>query len=314
MSFNNVQDGMWNNPDVCDFVSPLDKYNSQILMDTASQMPAQLSGSPAHLQYPYEGHYSSPDASSHGPQVGDFEEAKYSNRSVSLISSPSGSNPVAPAPETKTMAKAKRPRGKVLNEEEQELLLKDDSLLTEDQLVIKRKAQNRVAQRAFRERKESKLRELESKLLESEDERQKLREQLEEIKAHYISMRTENELLRSNPESLGNTSLDMSKFTFPKSQEAFVEQMMVGQNHEMNAATIDKIYEEPLHPGRKVLAVGAVWDYLQIKKEEEEYENVDLIEVMQLLKGREVCHGYGPAYPLDCVEQTLSKVASKYCP
>ena len=48
---------------------------------------------------------------------------------------------------------------------------------------MKRKAQNRAAQRAFRERKESKLKELEAKLLASEEERQKLLDELEQIKS-----------------------------------------------------------------------------------------------------------------------------------
>lgn len=204
-------------------------------------------------------------------------------------------------------AKAKKP---FLDETETELLEKDDALLSEKELAIKKRAQNRLAQRAFRERKEQKLKELEDKLLRSEEERQKLLEKLEEIKGRYISMRTENQFLRLGPEVPRSDGAE-SKFIFPKSQQEFVNEMVVGQNHEMTKANINKIYDEPQNPGRKVLAVGAVWDYLQIKREEEQYENVDMFEVMQLLKGNEACHGYGPAYPLDLVEAALRRVAQE---
>lgn len=63
------------------------------------------------------------------------------------------------------------------------MIARDDSELTEEELQMKRKAQNRAAQRAFRERKESKLKELEAKLLASEEERQKLLDELEQIKS-----------------------------------------------------------------------------------------------------------------------------------
>ncbi|OBA21832.1 hypothetical protein METBIDRAFT_16435, partial [Metschnikowia bicuspidata var. bicuspidata NRRL YB-4993] len=200
----------------------------------------------------------------------------------------------------------RRQRRKMTNDLEAELLEKDDALLTEEQLVIKRKAQNRLAQRAFRERKESKLKELESRLLASEGERQRLLEALDEVRLQFISVKTENQVLRSNASSHTGDMQQSSRFTFPQSQKAFVQQMMDGQEHHVvNADTVSKIYDEPQHPGQKVLAVGAVWDYLLMKIEEEEYENIDMAEVMQALKGNEMCHGYGPAYSLLVVDAAL---------
>lgn len=218
---------------------------------------------------------------------------------------------VSPGAETgKKKPKAKK---QYLSEQEAALMEKDDSELSEQELVIKKKAQNRLAQRAFRERKELKLKELENKLLESEEERQKLLEKLEEIKLQFISVRTENRFLRNSADrpAAGTNyplSLEKSKFVFPKSQQEFIAEMVQGGHHEVSEETINKIYNEPQNPGRKVLAVGAVWDYLQIKAEEEEFENVDMMEVMTLLKGNELCHGYGPAYPLDLVEAALCQV------
>ncbi|SGZ57640.1 CIC11C00000005168 [Sungouiella intermedia] len=210
----------------------------------------------------------------------------------------------------------KRPKAKkqFLSEQEALLMEKDDSELNDHELTIKKKAQNRLAQRAFRERKEFKLTELENKLLQSEEERQKLLEKLDEIKLQFISIRTENRFLRNSADlssaALGyGVALENSLFVFPKSQEEFITNMVEGTGHNVNQDTINKVYDEPLNPGRKVLAIGAVWDYLQIKAEEEKYENVDMIEVMSLLKGNEACHGYGPAYPLELVESVLNQVA-----
>lgn len=71
---------------------------------------------------------------------------------------------------------------------------------------------------------------------------------------------------------------------------------------------MNKVYDEPEKPGNKVLAVGAVWDFLQIKAEEDGYEGIDMFDVMQTLRGKETCHGYGPAYKLDYVMEALEKV------
>lgn len=214
---------------------------------------------------------------------------------------------------SKKKTKAKK---QFLNEQEAALMEKDDSELNEKELIIKKKAQNRLAQRAFRERKEIKLKELENKLLQSEEERQKLLEKLDEIKLQYISVRTENRLLRNSTDGLAvvtshGINLDNARFVFPKSQEEFIAEMVQGDKHVLNQETINKVYDMPHNSGRKVLAVGAVWDYLQIKAEEEEYENIDMMEVMTLLKGSEACHGYGPAYPLELVEAALRQVVEQ---
>lgn len=209
----------------------------------------------------------------------------------------------------------------ILDEQDAILINRDDSELNEEELALKRKAQNRAAQRAFRERKETKLKDLEGKLLRSEEERQKLLEQLEQIKQQNISIQTENQLLRSgndaNPHSIdlfarnANNNIQNNKFTFPESQREFIQSMMGNSGHAINQATVNKIYDEPENPGKKVLAIGAVWDYLQIKAEEQEFEyGLDVYEVMKRLKGNERCHGYGPAYPLELVDQIISQVAS----
>lgn len=339
----------WKNPDICDIVSPQhngeqEHFNYETALQTSHEMlphpeanymipgyhpltVPKLAG-PGVVQWlsPSEGVYfdDSVDRRTgnnyHASGVQDItmqNVSRFETDSLSSVSSINGqpplnnrqNAPISSNTSEKGKSAPKRQRGKVLNEKEAELIEKDDSLLTEDELVIKRKAQNRLAQRAFRERKETKLKELELKLLESEVERQRLLEVLEEIKLQFISVKTENDVLRSNTGHRNNAP--NSKFTFPQSQEAFVEEMMSGQNHVINNETVSKIYDEPQRPGQKVLAVGAVWDYLLLKIEEEEYENIDMMDVMSCLKGNEVCHGYGPAYPLSTVDEALKRVAAQ---
>lgn len=214
---------------------------------------------------------------------------------------------------------AKRKTKKQFIEEKDSILLNtDDSELNEEELALKRKAQNRAAQRAFRERKETKLKDLEAKLLQSEDERQKLIQELHLIKQQNISMASENELLRldkgpgtSSWHGDGYGAPVANKFTFPQNQREFIEGIMEGSQHQINGETVNKVYDSPDQPGHKVLAVGAVWDYLQIKVEEEDYEDLDIVEVMERLRGNERCHGYGPAYPLQLVNQVIEQVSNQ---
>ena len=202
-------------------------------------------------------------------------------------------------------ANKRKSKRALLDEEDAKLIARDDSELTEDELQLKRKAQNRAAQRAFRERKETKLKELEAKLLQSEEERQKLMEQLEIIRKQNLSICTENEILRTNEGSLIASRTPVNKFHFPQSQDDFISEITRGTNHEVKRDSINKVYDNS--QGEKSLALGAVWDYLQIKAEEANLDltTIDFNEVMDKLKGNERCHGYGPAYPLSLVQEAI---------
>lgn len=45
----------------------------------------------------------------------------------------------------------------------------------------------------------------------------------------------------------------------------------------------------------------------QIKAEEADldFNSIDFNDVMEKLKGNEKCHGYGPAYPLELVNEAI---------
>ncbi|RCK65205.1 Fluconazole resistance protein 3 [Candida viswanathii] len=208
---------------------------------------------------------------------------------------------------------SQRSKRQMLDEQDAILIARDDSELTEEELQLKRKAQNRAAQRAFRERKETKLKELEAKLLQSEEERQKLMDQLEIIRKQNISITTENEILRSSGDIHSGGTFParhphitpVNKFNFPKTQDDFIEHVLRGTNHKLKEENKNKVYAD--NNGCKLLALGAVWDYLQIKAEEADldFNSIDFNDVMERLKGAERCHGYGPAYPLELVNQAI---------
>lgn len=208
---------------------------------------------------------------------------------------------------------SQRSKRQMLDEQDAILIARDDSELTEEELQLKRKAQNRAAQRAFRERKETKLKELEAKLLQSEEERQKSMDQLEIIRKQNISITTENEILRSSGDIHSGGAFPsrhphitpVNKFNFPKTQDDFIKHVLRGTDHKLKEENKNKVYAD--NDGCKLLALGAVWDYLQIKAEEADldFNSIDFSDVMERLKGAERCHGYGPAYPLDLVNQAI---------
>ncbi|RLV83169.1 Fluconazole resistance protein 3 [Meyerozyma sp. JA9] len=219
---------------------------------------------------------------------------------------------VARRPQAGSTGARKKVKG--VSDEEAALLARDDTELSEKELQLKRKAQNRLAQRAFRERKETRMKELELKLTQSEDEKKRLLDQLDLIRKHHLSMQSENERLRSLASSSSTAepaepaesrSLGSFSFAFPSTQEDFVHNL-VGDAHEIDTNNLNTVYENPQEPGEKILAVGAVWDYL-VRMAEESDKDIDVLEIMEKLKGNERCHGYGPAYPLKLVQEVAER-------
>lgn len=205
--------------------------------------------------------------------------------------------------------KAKTKSKKRLLEEQDAILLsKDDSELNEEELQLKRKAQNRAAQRAFRERKENKLKNLEERLHKSEADKELLLEELEMIRKKNLAMQTENELLRSSETGKSVVSVGPTDFNFPKSERDFIHQILKDQQHNFYESEKNKVYDSP-DDGEKVLALGAAWDYLLYRADSENL-NLDVVEVMSKLKGHEKCHGYGPAYPISLLDRAIKECSS----
>ncbi|GMM34213.1 Yap3 protein [Saccharomycopsis crataegensis] len=211
---------------------------------------------------------------------------------------------------------------------------KEDTRLKGQQMVVdKRKSQNRAAQRAFRERKEQKLKELEKKLEESEAEKKKVFEELEKLKLKNIIITTENQMLIKNknkppvndsiptPNSSSVYDGDFSAFRQPPQREP-VDQKFTFPCVEPNKSLVDTsikhgsantealIYADPDTDGGRLLTMQAVWDYINKFEELNSAHEIDMALVMEALEGTEKCHGLGPAYSLEKLNSALFKQLS----
>lgn len=172
----------------------------------------------------------------------------------------------------------------------------------------RKRALNRAAQKAFRDRKEAKVKQLEQKLRESEQDREQLLKELEDLRKHNIEMHAENRILLQtqgtnaapfliqspmNPsQGLGQASAN-NKFTFP-SQRDFVQQLITLEEQNANSASPET--PPPIQysfNGQDMMTVAATWEYLHRLSEKLDF---DVSLVMCKLKGRQVCHGNGPSF------------------
>ncbi|KAG7800620.1 hypothetical protein KL929_000159 [Ogataea haglerorum] len=192
-------------------------------------------------------------------------------------------------------------------------------LLSEETLQAeKRKAQNRAAQRAFRERKEIKLKELSAKLSQSEGERRRLLQEIEELKQKNTLLGIENEMLQKmeTPALSKSHSATRGQYDFPQTREDFIKSVVdvrtsapeapaAGVPHSM-VDGVPYTIQAYNHNNEKVLTVAAVWDYLNEIAAEKDI-NLDIPGIISQLRGAEVCHGYGPAYPVSVVNAVVEK-------
>lgn len=204
---------------------------------------------------------------------------------------------------------------------------------TDEELYQRRKAQNRAAQRAFRERKEGKLKELSNKLQEAEASREMLEKQLNDLKEKNLMLDMENQMLQQQKEqqklslnSINNLNSLLMKgsntptstietnelqeilsFKFPcTSRTDFIDGTIDwgahGGKREIGTTSMGESYN---YENEKVLTISAVWDYLvEFTKLNDDY-SVDIPGIMDELRGREVCHGFGPAYPIHLVNDII---------
>lgn len=193
---------------------------------------------------------------------------------------------------------------------------------SEEELYQRRKAQNRAAQRAFRERKEGKLKELSGKLANAESAREKLEKQLEELKKRNMMLDLENKILQKKQEGQQADEMDelllknaeaatsILSFKFPSAGKwDFINGTIDWKVHggvdktDVEANKLGYSYE--IQDGEKVLTVSAVWDYLVEFSKLNDNVVLNIPEIMAELRGQEKCHGFGPAYPLKLVNEIV---------
>lgn len=210
----------------------------------------------------------------------------------------------------------------------------DESQLTEDERRMRKRAQNRAAQKAFRERKANRMKELEEKLMESERSRQMLLKEIDDLKKLNMEINVENRILLQNTKKFKNPlnspdelSLDdsnmnsNSNFTFPTKEE-FYETMVIDtiKNNKVNKTFkhIDGTFNEQSlikqntqftnEIGQQFLTVPATWNYLSKVSKTEDF---DMYFVMQSLRGNEVCDEHGPSYPKVLIDELVAKASEK---
>lgn len=160
----------------------------------------------------------------------------------------------------------------------------------------RRKAQNRAAQRAFRERKERHVKDLEAKLASLEAAQQQTTTENEQLKRDLQKMSTENEILRATsqiqgangPMSPGAAPTTTGPMRFNPTD--FYSDLLA--NH-TNKTPSHRVVES--EKGERLLAAGATWDFI-INHELFKRGLVDVGDVSERLKSQAKCDGQGPVF------------------
>ncbi|CDM34001.1 transcriptional regulator family: bZIP [Penicillium roqueforti] len=178
----------------------------------------------------------------------------------------------------------------------------------------KRKAQNRAAQRAFRERKEQHVRDLEDKVNSLEQASNTLQADNERLKRELARYTTENEILRAtsqqanrghvganeNPEPTVTGPMKYSPTDFHTTFMADSPGTSRNLHHRLTVCPIT---------GEKLLDAGATWDLIQ-KHELFERGQLDIGDVTERLKGMSQCDGQGPAFKESQVRRAIEESAA----
>ncbi|KAJ4420849.1 AP-1-like transcription factor [Neurospora sp. IMI 360204] len=178
----------------------------------------------------------------------------------------------------------------------------------------RRKAQNRAAQRAFRERKERHVKELENRLQQLEEEAQLTRSENEKLKQDLQKISTENEILRATSlaaagaavvgSPLGSAGTPMTTGPMSYKPTDFYSNLLENHNEKTPSHRVVKSEN-----GERLLAAGAAWDLMQ-SHELFKRGLVDIQAVSELLKGQAKCDGQGPVFEeraiVEAIEQSVA--------
>ncbi|OSS46228.1 hypothetical protein B5807_08319 [Epicoccum nigrum] len=179
----------------------------------------------------------------------------------------------------------------------------------------RRKAQNRAAQRAFRERKERHVRDLEAKLNALENNTHSLQSDNDRLKLALQRARTENEILRATSGHSPSSSRRVSaSYPSPGAHlpDEHEEVDEVGYNVQplsngsvVNAADKDHAASRHSFIGREVPAAQA-WDVIQSHPLVKQ-GLVDVTDVVGRLRGAAKCNGQGPVFDENTIWQAVEE-------
>ncbi|VUC38072.1 unnamed protein product [Clonostachys rosea] len=176
----------------------------------------------------------------------------------------------------------------------------------EDMIMTKRKAQNRAAQRAFRERKEKHVKDLEVTLNELRESQEKATSENEKLKKDLQKITTENLILRASKGSEDYSSTEVL-VTGPSLQQlnksAFASDMP-----SLNSKVSHRVLEAP--DGTRLLAAGAAWDYI-VSHPQYQTGLVDISSVSDYLMKNPSYDGQGPVFSEkdinDAIERSMTE-------
>ncbi|PHH72984.1 hypothetical protein CDD83_4839 [Cordyceps sp. RAO-2017] len=184
----------------------------------------------------------------------------------------------------------------------------EDDFLTPAQ--SRRKAQNRAAQRAFRERKEKHVKDLEAKLASLEAAQQKTSVENERLKRDLQKMSTENEILRATSAITNGNHSSLSpeppSVGGPLQYNRTDFYSNVLQNYQNKLPSHRVITSDD---GERLLAAGATWDFI-ISHDLYKRGLVDVGDVSERLKKLARCDGQGPVFSesiiINAIEQSVA--------
>lgn len=171
------------------------------------------------------------------------------------------------------------------------------------------------SQRAFRERKEKHLKDLEDRLHELETAQQQAVTENEKLKRDLQKMSTENEILRATSHLGGGQGSNGSPAhdaptapltTGPLSYNPtdFYTNLLAGHQNQTPSHRI-----VTSDSGERLLAAGATWDYI-MSHELFKRGLVDIQSVSDRLKGLAKCDGQGPVFEEGAIAAAIQESAA----
>ncbi|KAJ5774055.1 hypothetical protein N7457_008951 [Penicillium paradoxum] len=171
------------------------------------------------------------------------------------------------------------------------------------------------SQRAFRERKERHVRDLEDKVNDLEQTSQTLEADNERLKRELAKYTTENEILRATSHHTNHTPVNVSEdqeltVTGPMrfSPTDFYSALMPNGHAGSHSSPPHRLIVCPV-TGEKLLDSGATWEFVQ-QHELFKLGQVDIVDVIKRLQGMAQCDGQGPAFRVGQVRLAIEESAA----
>ncbi|ROW16459.1 hypothetical protein VPNG_02690 [Cytospora leucostoma] len=183
---------------------------------------------------------------------------------------------------------------------------------------VKRKAQNRAAiygsQRAFRERKERHVKELEAKLASMEAAQQEAVSENEKLKRDLQKISTENEILKATTALNGGGGGGGGGGGSPRLDPSATEPLEYNPTDFYTKLLSQHRDKTPCHRvvvsenGERLYSAGATWDYI-IGHDLYKQGLVDIADISNRLKHKAQCDGQGPVFEesaiIEAIEQSV---------